>query len=136
MNVKKILSLLLALLLVGSMAACGNKPAENQNNNNGEPQQNKEARNIIGEAEFGRADHRLKRPDGASARGRRAGVAVQSRHADGLSLSLIQAALEEVGQVDVCQQRRSRLYPAPKTGQKMGHARSLLIQCPHTPNII
>ena len=33
MNVKKILSLLLALLLVGSMAACGNKPAENQNNN-------------------------------------------------------------------------------------------------------
>ena len=38
MNVKKILSLLLALLLVGSMAACGNKPAENQNNNDGEPQ--------------------------------------------------------------------------------------------------
>ena len=33
MNVKKILSLLLALLLVGSMAACGNKPAVNQNNN-------------------------------------------------------------------------------------------------------
>lgn len=44
MNVKKILSLLLALLLVGSMAACGNKPAENQNNNNGEPQTVEEAR--------------------------------------------------------------------------------------------
>ena len=45
MNVKKILSLLLALLLVGSMAACGNnKPAENQNNNNGEPQTVEEAK--------------------------------------------------------------------------------------------
>ena len=37
MNVKKILSLLLALLLVGSMAACGKKPAVNQNNNDGSP---------------------------------------------------------------------------------------------------
>ena len=44
MNVKKILSLLLALLLVGSMAACGNKPAENQGNNDGEPQTMEEAR--------------------------------------------------------------------------------------------
>ena len=44
MNVKKILSLLLALLLVGSMAACGNKPAENQNNNDGEPQTVEEAK--------------------------------------------------------------------------------------------
>ena len=44
MNVKKILSLLLALLLVGSMAACSNKPAENQGNNNSEPQTMEEAR--------------------------------------------------------------------------------------------
>ena len=44
MNVKKILSLLLALLLVGSMAACGNKPAEKQNNNDGEPQTVEEAK--------------------------------------------------------------------------------------------
>mgnify|MGYP004630910743 CR=1 FL=1 len=44
MNVKKILSLLLALLLVGSMAACGNKPAENQGSNDSEPQTMEEAR--------------------------------------------------------------------------------------------
>ena len=44
MNVKKILFLLLALLLVGSMVACGNKPAENQGSNDGEPQTMDEAR--------------------------------------------------------------------------------------------
>ena len=44
MNVKKILFLLLALLLVGSMTACGNKPAENQGSNDGEPQTMDEAR--------------------------------------------------------------------------------------------
>ena len=44
MNAKKIITLLLALLLVGSMAACSNKPAENQSNNNSEPQTMEEAR--------------------------------------------------------------------------------------------
>ena len=44
MNAKKIITLLLALLLVGSMAACSNKPAENQGNNNSEPQTMEEAR--------------------------------------------------------------------------------------------
>ena len=43
MNAKKIITLLLALLLVGSMAACSNKPAENQGNNS-EPQTMEEAR--------------------------------------------------------------------------------------------
>ena len=44
MNVKKIITLLLAALLVLSLAACGNKPAENQGNNDGEPQTMEEAR--------------------------------------------------------------------------------------------
>ena len=44
MNAKKIITLLLALLLVGSMAACSNKPAENQGNNDSEPQTMEEAR--------------------------------------------------------------------------------------------
>ena len=44
MNAKKIITLLLALLLVGSMAACSNKPAENQGNNDSAPQTMEEAR--------------------------------------------------------------------------------------------
>jgi len=44
MNVKKIIALLLALVLVGSMAACGNKPAENQSSNSGEPKTVEEAK--------------------------------------------------------------------------------------------
>ena len=44
MNVKKIITLLLAALLVLSLAACGNKPAENQGNNDSEPQTMEEAR--------------------------------------------------------------------------------------------
>ena len=43
MNVKKIITLLLAALLVLSLAACSNKPAENQGNNS-EPQTMEEAR--------------------------------------------------------------------------------------------
>ena len=44
MNAKKIITLLLALLLVGSMAACSNKPTENQGSNDSEPQTMEEAR--------------------------------------------------------------------------------------------
>ena len=44
MNVKKIITLLLAALLVLSLAACGNKPAEKQGNNDSEPQTMEEAR--------------------------------------------------------------------------------------------
>ena len=66
-------------------------------------QQNEEACDIIGKAEFGRAYHRLKRPDGTGAGGRRAGIAVQSRHADGFPRPLIQSSLEEIRQVQVGQ---------------------------------
>ena len=66
-------------------------------------QQNEEACDIIREAELGRPHHRLKRPDGTGAGGRRAGIAVQSRHADGFPRSLIQSALEKVRQVQVGQ---------------------------------
>ena len=79
-------------------------------------QQNEKACDIIGEAELGRPHHRLKRPDGTGAGGRRAGVAVQPRHADGLPRPLIQSALEKVRQMQVGQQRRSRLDPAPEAG--------------------
>ena len=44
MNVKKIITLLLAALLVLSLAACGNKPVENQGNNDSKPQTMEEAR--------------------------------------------------------------------------------------------
>ena len=64
-------------------------------------QQNEETCDIIGEAELGRAHHRLKRTDRTGAGGCRAGIAVQSRHADGLSHTLIQSALEEVGQMQI-----------------------------------
>ena len=79
-------------------------------------QQNEETCDIIGEAELGRAHHRLKRPDGAGSGGRRTGVAVQPRHADGLPRPLIQSALEKVRQMQVGQQRRPRLNPAPEAG--------------------
>ncbi len=82
-------------------------------------QQNEEACDIIGEAELGRPHHSLKRPDGTGTGGRRAGVAVQPRHADGFPSALIQSALEEVRQVQVGQQRRTRLYPAPEAGQEL-----------------
>ena len=78
-------------------------------------QQNEKTCDIIGEAELGRPHHRLKRPDGTGAGGRRAGIAVQSRHADGLSRPLIQSALEEIRQVEIGQQRRPCLDPAPET---------------------
>ncbi len=79
-------------------------------------QQDEKACDIIGEAELGRAHHRLKRPDGTGSGGRRTGVAVQPRHADGFPSALIQSSLEEVRQVQVGQQRRTRLNPAPEAG--------------------
>ena len=97
-------------------------------------EQDQNAGDIIRKAEFGRADHRLKRPDRARARCRRAGIAVQAGHADGLALALIDAALEEVWQVDVGQQRRRRLDPAAKPAQEQGNRLFFLIQCRHTPS--
>ena len=79
-------------------------------------QQNEKACDIIGEAELGRPHHRLKCPDRAGSGGCRAGIAVQPRHADGLPCPLIQSALEEIRQMQVGQQRRTRLNPAPEAG--------------------
>ena len=85
-------------------------------------QQNEKACDIIGEAELGRAHHRLKRPDGTGSGGRRTGVAVQPRHADSLPRPLIQSALEEIRQMQVGQQRRTRLNPAPEAGHGLRNA--------------
>ena len=85
-------------------------------------QQNEKACDIIGEAELGRAHHRLKRSDGAGPGGRRTGVAVQPRHADGFPSALIQSSLEEVRQMQVGQQRRPRLNPAPEAGHGLRNA--------------
>ena len=53
--------------------------------------------------ELGRAHYRLKRPDGTSAGGCRAGVAIQPGHTDGFPCALVQFALEKVRQVQVGQ---------------------------------
>ena len=66
-------------------------------------QQNEETCDIIGKAELGRPNHRLKRTDGTGTGGRWAGVAVQPRHADVFPCALIQASFEEVRQVQVGQ---------------------------------
>ena len=118
------LQLLCGELLRGDLMQQLLKPAEGtQEAANKAPQQhaqqNEKTCDIIGEAELGRPHHCLKRPDGTGAGGRRAGIAVQSRHADGLPRPLIQSALEEIRQVQVGQQRRTRLYPAPKAGQRL-----------------
>ena len=78
--------------------------------------QDEKACDIIGKAELGRANHRLKRSDGTGSGGRRTGVAVQSRYADGLPRPLIQSAFSEVRQMQVGQQRRPRLNPSPEAG--------------------
>ena len=85
-------------------------------------QQNEKACDIIGEAELGRPHHRLKCPDRTGSGGRRTGVAVQPRHADGFPSALIQSSLEEVRQVQVGQQRRTRLNPAPEAGHGLRNA--------------
>ena len=85
-------------------------------------QQNEKACDIIGEAELGRPHYRLKRPDGTGSGGRRTGVAVQPRHADSLPRPLIQSALEEIRQMQVGQQRRARLNPAPEAGHGLRNA--------------
>ena len=85
-------------------------------------QQNEKACDIIGEAELGRPHHRLKRPDGTGSGGRWTGVAVQPRHANGFPSALIQSSLKEVWQVQVGQQRRTRLNPAPEAGHGLRNA--------------
>ena len=102
------LQLLCGKLLRGNFMQQFLKPAEGTQKtadkaSQQDSQQNEEACDIIGEAELGRPYHRLKRPDGASAGGRRAGVAVQPRHTDGFPCALIQSTPEEIRQVQVGQ---------------------------------
>ena len=68
------------------------------------------------------AYNRLERPYRTSTRRCRTGVAVQPRHADGLPCPLIQSALEKVRQMQVGQQRRPRLNPAPEAGHGLRNA--------------
>ena len=89
------------------------------------PQQNQRACYIIGKLEFGRADYRLHRPDGARACCGRAGVAVEPRHADSLALSPVNLPLKQIGQVRICQQHGAGLRKSPKPGEKAGNGRSL-----------
>ena len=102
------LQLLCGELLRGDLMQQLLKPAEGtQKAANKAPQQNSQQNektcDVIGEAEFGRAYHCLKRSDGAGTGGRRTGVAVQTRHTDGFSRALIQSALEKIRQVQVGQ---------------------------------
>ena len=66
-------------------------------------QQNQNSCDIIGKAEFRRAYHRLKRPDGTGAGGCRTGIAVESRHTDGLPRALVQPALKKIWQMQIGQ---------------------------------
>ena len=107
-EVSQRLQLLCGELLRGDLMQQLLKPAEGtQEAANKAPQQhaqqNEKTGDIIGEAELGRPHHSLKRPDGTGTGGCRAGIAVQSRHADGLPRPLIQSALEKVRQVQVGQ---------------------------------
>ena len=54
MNVKKIIALLLALVLVGSMAACGTKPAGDKDSSDGMPQTEEEKKAAQEKAEAGK----------------------------------------------------------------------------------
>ena len=66
-------------------------------------QQNQNSCDIIGKAEFRRAYHRLKGPDGTGAGGCRTGIAVESRHTDGLPRALVQPALKKIRQMQIGQ---------------------------------
>ena len=57
------------------------------------PEEDEDAGNVVGKAEFGRAHHRLKRPHRAGTGSARAGIAVQPRDADVFSAALIQRSL-------------------------------------------
>ena len=97
--------------------------------------QDEDAGDVIGKAEFGRADDSLKRADGTRARRSRTGVAVQSRHAHGLACAAIERTREEVRQVQIRQQSRAGLDQSAPAGEQKGK-RFFLIQCPHTPDIV
>ena len=82
------------------------KPAERAEKATDEPPQqhseeDQDAGDVVGKAEFGRAYHRLKCPHRAGTGSARAGIAVQSRHADVFSAALIQRPFGKVGQVEI-----------------------------------
>ena len=81
-------------------------------------QQNECPSDVIRKAELRRAHHRLKRPDGARARGSRTRVAVEPRHADGFARPLVDASLGKVGQMNVGRERRRRLNQSAESRQK------------------
>ena len=81
------------------------------------PEENQDAGDVVGKAEFGRAYHRLKRSHRAGTGSARAGIAVQSRHADVFSAALIQRSFGKVGQMNVGQKGRPGLYKAPEPGK-------------------
>ena len=89
---------------------------------------------VIRKAELRRAHHRLKRPDGARARGSRTRVAVEPRHADGFARPLVDASLGKVGQMDVGRERRRRLNQSAESRQKARYGVYSFIQFRYTPS--
>ena len=67
------------------------------------PKRDEDAGDVVGKAELGGTHHRLERPHRAGTGRARAGIAVQSRHADVFSAALIQRPFGKVGQVDIGQ---------------------------------
>ena len=81
------------------------------------PEKDEDAGDIVGKAEFGGAYHRLKCSHRAGTGSARAGIAVQSRHADVFSAALIQRSFGKVGQMNVGQKGRPGLYKAPEASK-------------------
>ena len=88
------------------------KPADEAAEQHAE--QNEKSCDVVGKAEFRRPHHCLKRADRTGTRCRRAGIAIESRNANGFSFSLIDAPLQKVRQMKVGQQCRSRLEQSAK----------------------
>ena len=59
----------------------------------------------------------MERPHRTGTGSARAGIAVQSRHADVFSAALIQRPFGKVGQVDIGQKGCPGLYKAPEPGE-------------------
>ena len=81
------------------------------------PEEDENAGDVVGKAEFGRAHHRLECSHRAGTGRARAGIAVQPRDADVFSIALIQRSFSKVGQVDVGLKGRCGLYKAPEPGK-------------------
>ena len=102
-------------------------------------EQNEKSRDVVGKAEFRRSHHCLKRADRTGTRCRRAGITIEPRYTNSLSFPLINSALQEIRQMKVGQQCRSRLEQSPKMREKLRYAAFFLfhifvIQFPHTPD--